>query len=51
MKKTIALLAFIQIFIGTIFLTGCQQRQRLPTGEGYISVDGGKVWYRELNLK
>jgi len=45
-KKTITLVKFIQFLIAIIFLYGCQHRQSLPTGEGYINIDGGRVWYR-----
>src|SRR4051795_6580647 len=45
-KKIITFIKFIHIIIAAICLNGCQQQQSLSTGEGYINVDGGKVWYR-----
>lgn len=47
MKKTfISVCCFIASIL--IFFTSCQQQQRhlLTTGEGFINVDGGKVWYK-----
>lgn len=37
---------FVQVLVVFIFLNSCQQRQSLSVGEGYIKVDGGKVWYQ-----
>ena len=33
-------------FVSAIILSGCHKSQELTPGEGYINVDGGKVWYR-----
>ena len=46
MKKTITLLKLIPILVAIIFFNRCQQQNKLPTGEGFINVDGGNVWYR-----
>ena len=46
LKKTIALLKFIPILVLIICIESCQQTHKLPIGEGFINVDGGKVWYR-----
>ena len=29
-----------------ICANSCQPKDEIPTGEGFINVDGGKVWYR-----
>lgn len=34
------------ISVATLFLAGCQGNKKLSPGEGFIDVDGGKVWYR-----
>lgn len=36
---------FIQIFISLILLNSCQQQTKIKSGEGFIDVTGGKVWY------
>jgi proline iminopeptidase len=46
MKKTITILKLISILFAIIFFYSCQQKYNLPIGEGFINVDGGKVWYR-----
>ena len=46
MKKTISLLKLLSILIAIICVGSCRQKHELPTGEGFINVDGGKVWYR-----
>jgi len=33
------------VFIGTLMINSCQQKEQLRVGEGYINVDSGKVWY------
>jgi len=35
-----------QALIALGLLISCQKEQKIQTGEGYINVDGGKVWYR-----
>jgi len=44
MKYKISLL--IPIIAAIFFLVGCQQKTEIQTGEGFISVDGGNVWYQ-----
>jgi proline iminopeptidase len=34
------------IFSLMLFISSCQQKNKLQDGEGFIPVDGGKVWYR-----
>jgi proline iminopeptidase len=48
MKKTASFISSFALLIVILFLNNCQQRagQKLPTGEGFINVDGGKVWYK-----
>lgn len=46
MKIKLKLQLLIQVLIASILLNGCQQTQELHSGEGFIEVDGGKVWYR-----
>ncbi|HEV8504074.1 MAG TPA: proline iminopeptidase-family hydrolase [Chitinophagaceae bacterium] len=46
MEKNVYLLPIIRSFIAIILLNGCQQHKELQPGEGFIDVDGGKVWYR-----
>ena len=46
MKKNVRPLRLIGSFIAIILLNGCQQQKELQPGEGFIDVDGGKVWYR-----
>jgi len=46
MKNNLRLLVLIQGFILLALLNGCQQQKGLQTGEGFIDVDGGKVWFR-----
>ncbi len=46
MKINIRLPALIKTLIGTVVLSSCQQQEKIQTGEGFINVDGGKVWYR-----
>jgi proline iminopeptidase len=46
MKITFSLITLFQSFITIVFLIGCQQHPKeIPTGEGFINVDGGKIWY------
>lgn len=46
LKKTIILLKLIPILVAIICFDSCRQQHKLPIGEGFINVDGGKVWYR-----
>ena len=46
LKRTITFLKFITILVVIICIDGCRQTHKLPIGEGFINVDGGKVWYR-----
>ncbi len=34
------------IFIIIVFLAGCKSTPGLKAGEGYVTVKGGKIWYR-----
>lgn len=45
MKTTItsSMLLFVLL---AVLLNSCQHQEEIQTGEGYIKVDGGKVWYR-----
>src|SRR5258705_10856193 len=45
-KKITTFLKFTTFLVATTFLNSCGRQHKLPTGEGYINVDGGKVWYR-----
>jgi len=38
----------IPIFVAVLFLlfAGCQSKNKLPRGEGFLTVKGGKIWYR-----
>lgn len=45
MRKTTTLLKLFPILVVVIFFNSCQQQHKLPTDEGFINVDGGKVWY------
>jgi proline iminopeptidase len=36
----------IAAFITIALLNSCHQKSEIKTGEGFINVDGGKVWYR-----
>lgn len=36
----------ILIVIAIISVFGCQPKQKLSSGEGFVDVTGGKVWYR-----
>jgi len=46
MTFSFKLSVIIQVLIVTIMLNSCQQQMKIKTGEGFINVDGGKVWYR-----
>lgn len=46
MEKITTFLNFITVLVATTFLNSCGRQHKLTTGEGYINVDGGKVWYR-----
>src|SRR5262245_3865959 len=46
MKKEITVFKLIAILVAIICFNSCQQRDKLLAGEGFINVDGGKVWYR-----
>ena len=46
LKMTISLLKIIPILLVMICVDSCRQPDKLSTGEGFIPVDGGKVWYR-----
>ena len=39
-------LKFLTYIILILIVTGCLHPKKLVPGEGYINVDGGKVWYR-----
>jgi proline iminopeptidase len=34
------------VFVLVLILLGCQSRQQLKPGEGFVNVKGGRVWYR-----
>lgn len=44
--KIINSLKLLPCIILFLMVAGCQQPKKLVPGEGYINVDGGKVWYR-----
>ena len=46
MKTIIGASIVIQVLIASVLLSSCQHQEEIQTGEGYIKVDGGKVWYR-----
>jgi len=46
MNTKIRLSIVIQVLIATVLLNSCQQQKEIQTGEGFINVDGGKVWFR-----
>jgi proline iminopeptidase len=46
MKTTFRTSIILQFLIASVLLISCQQQKEIQTGEGYIQVDGGKVWYR-----
>lgn len=46
MKNSARISGLIHAFIAIAMLNSCHQDSNLQTGEGYINVDGGKVWYR-----
>jgi proline iminopeptidase len=46
MKNTSRLPQFFHAFIVIGLIFSCQQKSNIQTGEGFIKVDGGKVWYR-----
>lgn len=46
MKTKIKLSVFVHILIAIFLIIGCQQQEKIRTGESFINVDGGKVWYR-----
>jgi proline iminopeptidase len=46
MTIILKLSVIIQVLVATIMLNSCQQQKEIKTGEGFINVDGGKVWYR-----
>jgi proline iminopeptidase len=46
MKKIFSVSMVLQVLIASVLLSSCQQQSEIQTGEGYIKVDGGKVWYR-----
>ena len=46
MKKMISVSIVLQILLASVLLSSCQKQEEIQTGEGYINVDGGKVWYR-----
>ena len=45
MKKESALFKLIAVLVAIICLSSCQHRDKLSAGEGFIDVDGGKIWY------
>jgi proline iminopeptidase len=45
-KNNVRTFILIQILIGSILLNSCRHNQEIQTGEGYINVDGGRIWYR-----
>tara|TARA_R110002096_G_C14494944_1_gene714892 strand:- start:108 stop:1061 length:954 start_codon:yes stop_codon:yes gene_type:complete len=46
MKTIIRASLVLKVLIVSVLLNSCQHQQEIQTGEGYIKVDGGKVWYR-----
>lgn len=46
MKTIIRASIVLQVLIASVLLNSCQHQEEIQTGEGYIKVDGGKVWYR-----
>ena len=44
--KTIIRASIVLVLIASVLLNSCQHQEEIQTGEGYIKVDGGKVWYR-----
>jgi proline iminopeptidase len=46
MKNRFRIFIFVQVLFGAILLTSCHQEKEIQTGEGFINVDGGKVWYQ-----
>ena len=46
MKTLIRASIILQVLIASVLLNSCQHQKEIQTGEGYIKVDGGKVWYR-----
>ena len=46
--KTNKLLISFFTFIIIAFFTGCKNPPQLNAGEGYVNVQGGKIWYRIL---
>jgi proline iminopeptidase len=46
MKIVTKLQSSFIILMSILLLIGCDKGDKLKTGEGYLNVDGGKVWYR-----
>jgi proline iminopeptidase len=46
MKTIIRVSIVLQVLIATLLLNGCQRQAEIQKDEGFINVDGGKVWYR-----
>ena len=44
MKNTLQNL--VAILFSIVLLHSCREKSKLPNGEGFINVDGGKVWYQ-----
>jgi len=36
----------VAILFSIVLLHSCREKSKLPNGEGFINVDGGKVWYQ-----
>ena len=45
-EKAITSFKFISVLTAIMVLNSCQRPHKIPAGEGYLNVDGGKVWYR-----
>ena len=46
LKSTIRLSTFLSILATVILLGSCRDQPAIKSGEGFIDVDGGKIWYR-----
>ncbi len=46
MKQFTNLRSFFLMLTMILILFGCNESNKLKTGEGYLTVDGGKVWYK-----
>lgn len=50
MKKITTTIRFIPVLLIIIFTNSCRQQKKLKSGEGYIEVTGGKVWYQVVDV-